>query len=463
MRPKTENMLIRFIIFIFFMSISTITLAGVSPEKASELKTVLTPTGAEGAGNADGSIPAWKGGITSINPGFRKGLPHIDPFAGDKVLFTITAANLEQYADKLSEGQKALLKKFPDTYKMNVYQSRRSHSGPEWYYENTFKNATSARLTQDGCGITGSFAGIAFPIPQKAEEIMWNFFTRWRGTYLNYKFDNIIIPPKGEPVIASSSIVNEKVSYYDLKMGFDAYNAGENPLLFHLINKYIGPPGKKGEIIIVKEPLEQTGNKRQAWHYLPGQRRVRQTSPLEYDTPNPGAPEHMTCDDEFMFNGSLDRYNWKIIGKKEMYIPYNCYKLEQKLPLAMLFPPNHPDSEFWRWELHRVWVVEAAVKQGKRHVYAKRVMYFDEDSWTMPMRDIYDARGNLWRTAYAALKNAYELPGVVQMPNLFIDFYAPQYVVNFSMHRYKELIDYENVPDETQWTPENIQRLRKQQ
>ncbi len=61
--------------------------------------------------------------------------------------------------------------------------------------------------------------------------------------------------------------------------------------------------------------------------YLPGQRRVKAAPDVAYDTPNPGTAGATTYDDAFMFNGAMDRYDFKLIGKKEMYVPYNAYKL----------------------------------------------------------------------------------------------------------------------------------------
>lgn len=368
---------------------------------------------------------------------------------------------MDQYADKLSEGQKGLLKKFPDTYKLHIYQTRRTQSAPQWVYDNTFKNATRAEITEDGLGVTNTFGGIIFPIPKRAEEVMWSFLSRWKGSHLTYNFDNIVVPPKGKPFIGSASLVNEKNPLYDMELGIEGYNAQKTPMVFKVINQYIGPPRKKGEIILARDPLNQAETGRQAWQYLPGQRRVRRAPNLAFDTPNAGTQGILTYDDVFMYNGSFERYDWELVGKKEMYIPYNCYMQEQKLPLNEVYTPNHPNPDLWRWELHRVWVVESKLKAGKRHVYARRTFYIDEDSWTMPMRDVYDAQGSLWRTSWAALKNAYELPGVMQMPNIYMDFYTPEYIVNFSMQNYEHLIDFENKPKDKHWTPENVRRLDK--
>src|SRR6187397_3564061 len=85
-------------------------MAAVSASDAAKLGAELTPLGGEKAGNADGSIPAWDGGLTSAaqagNPGFKPGQHYADPYASDKPLYTVTAANMSQYANKLTEGHK---------------------------------------------------------------------------------------------------------------------------------------------------------------------------------------------------------------------------------------------------------------------------------------------------------------------------------------------------------------------
>src|SRR5215470_13289863 len=158
--------------------------AAVSEKEAARLGVDLTPLGGEKAGNADGTIPPWTGGLRSPAdagfPNYRSPDHYPDPFANDKPLFTITSANISQYAPKLSEGQKALFKAYPD-YKMIVYPTHRSGASPEHVYEATKRNATTAKLVPDGNGFTGALGGTPFPIPQNGLEVYWNHVTRWRG------------------------------------------------------------------------------------------------------------------------------------------------------------------------------------------------------------------------------------------------------------------------------------------
>src|SRR5512135_2794378 len=104
--------------------------AQVAPEQLARLNSDLTPVGAERAGNADGSIPAWTGGLAKTPPVDRK-VGYVDPFAADTPLYTITAKNAEQYKDLLSNGHLALLKRDAKTFKMDVYPTRRSAAYPE--------------------------------------------------------------------------------------------------------------------------------------------------------------------------------------------------------------------------------------------------------------------------------------------------------------------------------------------
>ena len=151
---------------------------------ASRLGKDLTPLGAEQAGNADGSIPAWTGGITTPPAGYKVGMHHPDPFAGDQPLYTITAGNAAQYESKLAAGTLALLKAYPD-YKLIVYPSRRSASNPQRIYDATKANVATAKLVSDGNGISGAIVGAPFPIPDNGLEVLWNFLTRYRGVAAN--------------------------------------------------------------------------------------------------------------------------------------------------------------------------------------------------------------------------------------------------------------------------------------
>ncbi len=427
-------------IFYLFFAIcvvgSTMYAEANTPDKADMLKSELTPLGAERAGNSDGTIPAWDGGFTSIPTNVKydpkSGDIRPDPFSSDKVLFTITAQNMDQYADKLTEGQKALLKKYP-TYKINVYPTHRTSSAPQWVYDNTYKNAKNAKLTADKLGATGAYGGIPFPIPTEGPEIIINHNARWEGGGdTGERVGNYIVQPNGTITDGGSARYRFDRPYYNKDGNLETY---DNWLISALF-EYFSPARRKGEIILSKNPMNYEIGTKAAWQYMPGQRRVRRAPSIDYDTPNPSAGGISTYDDAYMFNGPIDRFEWKLIGKKEMFIPYHNYQYDLA-PLKDLLTPNHANPAHLRWELHRVWVVEATLKQGSRHCYSKRICYFDEDTWFNVLQDKYDTRGNLWRTSLGTSIMKYDggdLIGFGRRSVLFYDFqgdsYAAGYVVN---------------------------------
>ncbi|MGC8117945.1 DUF1329 domain-containing protein [Metapseudomonas otitidis] len=372
-------------------------MAAVSADEAAQLGTTLTPLGAEKAGNADGSIPAWTGGIgQDAGAVDAKGFL-ADPFANEKPLFTITAQNVDQYKDKLSDGQVAMLKRYPETYRIPVYPTHRTVKVPQAVQDAAKKSALYVQPINDGNGLA-HFAEsryYAFPIPKSGVEVIWNHVTRYRGgnlrrvitqatpqvngSYTPIRFEEEVAVPQEMPDLPAAK--------------------GENVLTFFK-QQVTAPSRLAGNVLLVHETLDQVKEPRLAWIYNAGQRRVRRAPQVAYDGPGTAADGLRTSDNFDMFSGAPDRYDWKLVGKKEMYIPYNSYKLDSpSLKYDDIIKAGHINQDLTRYELHRVWEVVATVKPGERHIYAKRHMYIDEDSWQVALVDHYDGRGQLWRVA----------------------------------------------------------------
>lgn len=363
----------------------------------------LTPLGAEAAGNAAGTIPAWTGGITQPPAGYQPGMHHPDPFAADAVQFTITGANADQYASQLSAGHLALLKAYP-TYKMPVYPTRRSFSNPPRIYEATKRNAGTAALTEGGNGVAGSIQGTPFPVPQTGLEVIWNHLTRYRGVAANRSISQAAPQRNG-----SYTLVNfdDEFLFNYAREDLTLENFGN--VLLYFKQAVTAPARLAGSILLVHETMDQVKEKRRAWLYNAGQRRVRLAPSVEYDNPGTAADGMRTSDQFDMFNGAPDRYEWKLIGKKEMVMPYNSYRLHSDaLKYDDILKPLHINQELTRYELHRVWVVDATLKTGTSHIYSRRTFYIDEDSWQVLAVDQYDSRGQLWRVSEAHCINYYD-------------------------------------------------------
>ncbi|MGB0468664.1 MAG: DUF1329 domain-containing protein, partial [Pontibacterium sp.] len=366
--------------------------AAVSAEQADQLGKNLTPLGAEKAGNSAGTIPAWNGGLSSIQDRYT------NPFAAEAPLFTINKDNLDQHRDKLSPGQIAMFKKYPDSYRLNIYPTHRTAAVPGNIEDLTKQNALNASLTPDGNGIDNLSEGIAFPIPASGLEAIWNHMTRYRGGALERTFVQV-------PVQANGSFtpvkINEKMSWPNYLSGASKDKVQDN-ILFYFVQQVKAPARLTGNVLLVHETVNQITQPRQAWSYNAGQRRVRRAPQIAYDAPGTATDGQRTTDNFDMFNGAPDRYNWKLVGKQEMYIPYNSFKLaDRKVKYDDILQQGHMNPALTRYELHRVWKVEATLKEGARHIYAKRTFYIDEDTWQVAVVDHYDGRGELWRVGEA--------------------------------------------------------------
>ncbi len=382
-----------------------VAVAAASAAEAEQLKSSLTPFGAEKAGNKDGTIPAWTGGYTTPIPGFKNGGRRGDPFASDKPLYSITAKNLDQHADKLSDGVKAMFQKYPDTYRVDVYPTRRTAAAPQWVYDNTLKNATRARIVENANGSVpeGAFGGIPFPIPKSGVEVLWNHQLRWRGESWQYDMRGWLGTADGKKVLTVDGSADQQMPYY-AKDGSPEKFAGDYWLL-RLVNA--GPPVRAGEGIVARFAIN---GDEQTWVYLTGQRRVRKLPNACCDTPTPATAGVMSVDDIEIFAGPNGRFDWKIVGKKEVIIPYNANRLLQPTKAADVLGVHHMNPDHMRWELHRVWVVEASLKPGKRHQAPKGIYYFDEDTWNAVLADRWDAKGQLWKTMWMASVVMPDLP-----------------------------------------------------
>lgn len=373
-------------------------LAAAAAPDYSRLGKDLTPVGAERAGNADGTIPAWEGGLTKPPPGWKREQGYVDPFAGDKVLFTITAANAQQYASRLSPGQLALLKKYPQ-YKINVYTTRRTAALPKEVTDRVADRA--GKVTLQGFGLKDLGGSTTpFPIPQTGLEAIWNHLVRYVG-------GGAIRSGNSFPVRANGDYF--KIGFTSKRIYSQNMEDPEPNRLFYALGYFTEPATLKGTIFLVHEPVDQVAEQRSAWIYNAGARRVRRAPDLAYDGINDGSEGMLVTDQVDAYNGAPDRFEWKLLGKKEIYVPYNVYRLSDKsLKYKEIIGKGTINADLVRYELHRVWVVEGTLKPGARHVYGKRTFYLDEDSWSVLMEDAYDNRGGLWRVALHGLIQCYD-------------------------------------------------------
>ncbi len=433
-------------------TLSSPVLAEISSDQIARLGRDLMPLGGERAGNSAGTIPNWNGGITSPPSGYRVGEHHRDPFAGDRPLFVITADNMDQYRDRLSVGHQRMLQAYP-SFSMPVYQTRRSASFPQRIYDATSRIAGSARLVDGGNGVANAVIGIPFPIPKNGLEVVWNHLLRYRGETVECVIGQAAVTRDGRYTMVKQQIESEL--RYSLP-NMTVEELGNTMILFK--QKTLAPARLAGDIVLVHETINQVRQPRNAWTYNPGQRRVRRAPNIAYDNPGTSSDGLRTADQLDMFNGAVDRYDWELVGKREMYVPYNSYRLHSdRLSFRDILRPLHVNPEHLRYELHRVWVVEARLKRGARHIYKRRTFYVDEDSWQILVADVYDNRDQLWRVSEGHVINYYEKPLIWPTLEVHTDLQAGRYLA-FGLDNEFQMCTWDKTMQSRDFTPAALRR-----
>lgn len=415
----------RLLTILALLLLPALAVAKVSEEEAVKLGTELTPVGAEKAANADNSIPAW-------TPAGQRGdlsgaYPSNEEYDAEKPLYTITPDNMADYEQFLTTGHKQLLQQY-DTYKMNVYPSHRPVSFPDFVYEWTQWNATHCELidvdTPDNCKI-----GFTFPIPKSGAEVMWNHKVRYRGSDVRRYNNQMIVQQDGSYQL--TKIVEEAKFYYALPPEQEPVPLKKGSGLFiKYFSETISPPRMAGQLILAHERAGTGADGRQAWVYNPGLRRIRRAPGVCCDNPYEGTDGHQFYDQVDMFNGVLERFDWKLLGKKEVIIPYNSNRIgSSEVSYDDLASPFHINPDLPRYEKHRVWVVEATIREGTNHTFHKRRFYVDEDSWYPSAVDNYDARGEMMQFQEGHTIFAYNVQSVGGVPEVIYHFNSGRYFV----------------------------------
>lgn len=414
------------------LAVASATMAQPSPDELKLLGTTLTPWGAEIAGNKDGSIPAYTGGVkppAGASPSDNK---PIDPYPGEKPLFSITSKNMDQYADKLTLGTKELLKRWPD-FRIDVYTTHRSYPAmSEAHAKSTMANAHNpeCKTTPDGVGLRGCWFGTPFPIPKTGYEAMWNAATHEQPDY-EVRMESWFVDSAGTKTMTNESFFDADYPYWDPN-ATPYQGAAEN--YYRFLNRTIAPARDAGQKSLVWYPAKFDETPQKIWSYTTGQRRTRLAPELTYDTPSASLSGALNYDELNLFAGRMDRFDFKLVGRKEMYVPYNQFKyLTMKTDDILGKKFANPDA--MRWELHRVWVVQATRKPDKRHIAAERNFYIDEDSWTLMAADATDDSGKVFRVGLSASwpqynRNAQGTAGMTDITSVTYDLSKGQYIFN---------------------------------
>jgi hypothetical protein len=397
---------------------------------------ILTPMGSEVAGNADGTIPAWTGGMTTLPQGVQPNVYVPELFPDEKPVVVINASNLAQYANCLTDGVVAMMKKYG--YSIKVYPTHRTQALPQYIYDNIAKNAVSAKFVDADpvggrFGFEGAYGGVPFPIPDVSNpltagaQIIWNHTATWNGYAYNFDIEAWLVSG-GNLALSGKGALKVMYPYYDPTGSVATFNDSMKREFL----QYTAPPNLVGQDYIFHYSSDPYSRPDQAFELLNGEGRVRVAPELSFDTPSSPAGGNANWDEYQGFQGSLELYDWKYIAKQEMYIPYNDNGLFAA-SAEEAHQPHFINSELVRWELHRCWVVEATLHPGERNVLARRRFYVDEDTWTICLSDAWDAHGNLFHVGMDFNYCIPFLPGNILLGTVVYNMQSDNYVTLQSM------------------------------
>ena len=412
----------------------------------------LTPMGAERAANSAGTIPSWTGGYRSAAAEYVQGAPRPDPFAAERRIFAITADNFQAYADKLPDGAIALFRRYPD-YRMDIYPSRRTAAAPDWVYDNVARNAQTAHAAPEGIvyGVQGAVGGIPFPRPKDGYEAMWNHLLAFWGPAREVNSSTY--------VVSSDGTVDKTIAYREIA-DFPYYQREQTPdslggYYFKTLHMAVAPPGKVGQGYLNWQPINTKRFNFAAWRLLPGEHRARKAPAISYDVPDPDASGFVSMDEYYLFFGGLDHYDFKLLGKKEMYVPYNNNRLYLR-PVSEILGRNHANPDDLRYELHRVWVVEGTLAKGQHDIVERRRLYLDEDTWFALYSDSWDDKGRLWKFGHGTMYLMPEVPALILGSQFIYDLELGGYAYDFAFNGETSGYKITTPHDATLFTPDSL-------
>lgn len=418
--------------------------------KVPALGEELTPFGAIRAGNRTRAIPPWTGGLTEMPDDAVPGRTLPDPYDEDGRWFTVEPADLERYRVRLSAGLQELLQKHP-TFAIPVFPTRRSAAAPQRVYDESLENARRAKLGENGLALSGARVGVPFPIPANGVQAMWNHILRWRGE---------AVSRTGATVLADAAGSMTQTLYREDWLS--SYAAGQEgrPILYRRTT--LTPKAEAGTTLLLHGTLNPIQTGFAAWFRAGEAGKVVRANDYVYDRPDPATGGIRTADMLDMFSGPLDRFDFTLVSRREMYVPYNAHRMNVTglSPVDFLWSA-HPNPQFLRYEMHRVWVVEAKLKPNFRHALPERTYYLDEDSWQIVMADHYDAKGNLVRYAEAHGVAYPQLPGFAPAMEITYDLEGDgRYVVSGIDNELKPpVFDKPMKPED--FAPESLTRKRR--
>ena len=319
-------------------------------------------------------------------------LPIPKPLGG-AVKFRVDKSNADKYKDMMPAGLYQLIKEWG--YSANVYDTVNDFSFPKEYQEMTEKNKGKARINKRG-GIENYAGGLPFPEPKTAAEIMWDYEYKYLGDDFYYVGDVSIMATTGRERKLG---LNYARLAYESRIKLDPKPSIPDPNHIEIkeISRFTYPEDIAGMALLTAR-YQDPSKGDDGWMYIPTIRRVRRISVAQRGDSSGGMD--FTWDDYRGFSGKVSDYTWKLVGKKEMIVPFHAPTHNPKRKGIMF----NPDDV--RYELRTVWIVDG-VNVDKSYVYSKRRSYVDTHSYDVIAADLWDRKNVLWK--YIDISNSADL------------------------------------------------------
>ena len=407
----------------------------------------LTYLGALKNGSSDGLVPKWEGGLKSSPKNWSSEMGLVDPFNDDKVIDIINHEKISKYEEFLTLGLKKLLKQ-NSNFKIYLYPSRRSINYPEKIRKKILKNSSLKDIQSNNAG---NIYYSPFIKPKSGLEVIKNHLFRFQGGSIERT--SHVFPVRSDGTYSRIGVWSKKVYQGNI-------NSKDSNMLFFALARFTEPRSLKGDILLVHEPIDFLLEKRSTWIYSAAQRRVRRAPDVAYDGVGNGSEGMITADQVDGFNGATDRYNWKLIGKKTLIIPYNTYKVgDKKVSYDEIVKIGSVNSSLMRFEHHRVWIVKATLKKGMRHIYNERIFYIDEDSWAVVMEEVFTKEGEIWRFAIHGLVQSYDFNIPFYRLSIYHDLYKKSYLLTGLDNKIKTPIKFGFEAKISDFRPNALRRM----
>jgi hypothetical protein len=331
--------------------------------------------GAEQAGDPNNNIPAWTGGLDT---GALAGAHYADPFAADKPIDMVSAANGGRWQAWLTPGTQMRLLSDADL-RLPVYPTRRSAADSAEFYAGTRENAMRAGM-HDGLPEHIS-VGIPFPVPDKGMQVIWNHLLRDRPAFGQRTFVQAFVQPNAR--LLSHTIVQRFANYWPVPV---KKHPEEIPLA-SLLELTIVPQRLAGSVMMLRATLNQASK---MWLRDAGALWLAKVTDAAPGTSVLGAAGLMDVDQLDGYLGPPGLYDWSLIGKEARLVPYNAYKLDTD-DLNAALTPRHMNADVLRYEIHRTWHVRGTCRAEMSCHFNRRDYWLDEDTWQILLGDLYVA------------------------------------------------------------------------